>query len=137
VKIDLNNDYIAMPANFIKVITDNNGGKTDNTINSFDKLPTLKITLDTKEVLVINNVVYTSTDQKQLLTATSDAKSEYQISLGNAFLRHFCTILYQDTNTNQIAFTMPDPPATTKFATVSGVSFMALALIPLVNLFRF
>lgn len=137
VKVDLNSDNIGIPSDFIKVISDANGGKTD-TSSDISKLPTLSLTLlNGGKVLSINSTTYTGNDKKTLLLSTNDGKSGYDIVLGSAFLRHYCAILQQNGGASSIAFTLPDPPPQTKFATVSGVSFMALALIPLVNLFRF
>jgi len=136
VKLDLNSNNIALSADFLKVISDANGGKTD-TSTDISKLPTLKLLLPNGgKTLSINSTTYTDTDKKTLLLSANTAK-EYQIVLGSAFLRHYCAILYQNGGAQSIAFTQPDLPPSTKFATVSGVSFMALALIPLVNLFRF
>jgi len=138
VKIDLSSDKIEIPADFLKVISDANGGKTDTSAD-LSKLPTLNLLLPNGgKTLAINSTTYTDSDKKTLLLATNDGKAPYQIVLGSAFLRHYCAILQQSGGSKySIAFTQPDLPPSTKFATVSGVSFMALALIPLVNLFRF
>jgi hypothetical protein len=136
VKIDLTSDTIQLPQKYIDKLTNDGFDKDKKTVTDANKAGILKLDLGNNEVLIINSTVYTGDDGKTIAYSATTGNNPYQIVLGAPFLRYHCLIIYQGNNAYSMAFTRPDDPPT-KFATATGVSFMALVLIPLVNLFRY